>query len=352
MSDPIVSVVVPYRDRDLRRVEMLIESLRRYTNTSFEFIVSDYGSGKKYRYALEELRDRLGFIVARSEAQGLPWNRAHAINNGVRKAQGPLIAVVDVDMVFHDEVMDHVAETIHDDEAWFIESIWPQGPKRDPLKGVRNRSAGVFQMLHRSWFERLDGFCEDFEFWGAEDHDWLGRLGSAGCRIRWLTADQFKLTHTWHPWENNTVKRPFTAVAEALEIEIRNDWRFYRNPDWGRLLSVEDRPVLSIEPAAEGRRISVFGRSPSEWVAEAKQLLESGYWVRLELGPRLPLRALTRFSNMPLSLQNLFSRFSLKIEYMINGSLESALMLRKIVGKEKVDVSISDDLRSIVMVMK
>ncbi|HUX38446.1 MAG TPA: glycosyltransferase [Rectinemataceae bacterium] len=352
MSDPIVSVVVPYRDRDLSRVEALLSSLRLHTKTPFEFIVSDYGSRDDYRSKLDALRGRMEFRVARSEARGLPWNRSHAINNGVRVAQGRLVVISDVDMVFHDPVVDHLAGTIKEDEAWFLESIWPQRPNANPLKGVRNRSAGVFQMLHRAWFERLDGFCEDFEFWGAEDIDWLGRLERAGCRINWLTADQFRLTHSWHPWENNAVKRPFSAVADALKIEVRNGWQPYRNPDWGRLLTLDDRPILRAEGAEAECEMVVPGRHAWQWVAEAKRLLESGRRLRFELGPRMPRRALTRWSAGPLALQYLFNRFSLRIEYLINGSLESILMLRDVLGRENVDISIGDDQERVVMVMR
>ncbi|NNM67401.1 MAG: glycosyltransferase [Spirochaetales bacterium] len=352
MSEDKLSFVVPYRDRDVSRIENLLNSIRMTTNFPFEFIVSDYGSQPAYAQRLLQSAEKSGYRVARSEAQGLPWNRAQAINNGVRSSQAPLIVVVDADMEFADRSIEYLVSRIQKDEVWFFESLWPQSPRQDPRRGLVGRSPGAFMMLGREWFERLQGMCEDFEFWGAEDTEWLGRLEGAGCRVQWLSHHDFLLFHTWHESDNSTVRRPFTAVSEAVEIECRTVWKGYQKKDWGRCLTLAERPVL---PAMRREDVVVLDTQVSEqavWLRLLKEHLDQGLCVRLELGPRVIPRALTRFAGLWKSVENFANRFSLKFEVTVNGRLETVLSLRKVIGPEALDVFIAPDYSFVYLVLK
>ena len=352
VSEVKLSFVVPYRDRDITRIEKLLSSIRATTQVPFEFIVSDYGSQSECYQILLQRSEGLNFRVVRSEAQGLPWNRAHAINNGVRTSSAPLIVVVDADMIFVDRSIDFLLSKIQEDEVWFFESYWPQNARQNPRKGRVGRSAGAFMMITRDWFERLQGMCEDFEFWGAEDTEWVGRLEGAGCRVRWLKHQEFSLFHTWHKPENSLIRRPFTAVTEALAIECRTIWKVYENPEWGRLLKPTDRPVLSAMQGSDVVLLDTQNDEQSVWLRTLKQHLIQGHCVKLLLGPRVVPRALMRFAGLWKFVGNLINVFSLQLEVTVNGRLETVLTFRKIIGAESLDLFIASDYSSVYMVLR
>jgi glycosyltransferase involved in cell wall biosynthesis len=93
---PLVSVVIPTRDRvDLLRA--CVESIRsRTTYPSYEIVIVDNGSAdpEAVRY-LEALAASSGARVVRSDA---PFNYAALCNLGVREARGPLVALVNNDV--------------------------------------------------------------------------------------------------------------------------------------------------------------------------------------------------------------------------------------------------------------
>lgn len=339
---PELSVVVPYRNRDLSRISQLHQSIQRHTKVPFELVVSDFGSQEPYQSQLAQLAQRENFRVVRSETQGLPWSRSKAINTGVRQAQAPLVAIVDADMVFHDSVLDHVVSTIGSQEVVFLESLWPQSPKTDPFRGRVHRSYGVFQVLRAEWFTKLNGFCEDIEFWGGEDNEWVRRLVAAGVELRWLTTQQFKLTHTWHPQENNPVTRPFTAVTETLRIEIANLVTPYQNPDWGRPVEREERPILMALTQKDAVWFDLGDEPLAGRVPEVASALRSGALVSLQLGHRVQPRRFTPWAPALLKLQDLFGPFSLRLDYKVSAQLEEFLTLVSILGKRNVDVYIDE----------
>lgn len=339
--NPRLSIVVPYRNRNLGRVRALWGSLKATTSVPFEFIVSDYGSLNPFATDLRSLAQAEGFRVVRSEAAGLPWSRARAINTGVRQALAETVVILDVDMVLHGPALDHVASNLADNEALFLESLWPQGPKKDPFRGRLHRSHGVFMAVQARWFHELHGFCEDLKFWGGEDNDWVRRLVQAGVKPRWLTTDQFKLVHTWHPQENNPVTRPYTAVADTLRIEMRNLVAGYRNPDWGRAILREERPVLDRLDESSPWTVSGEAGPLMDRVAEIAAVVAQGRLVRIDLGPRVPPRKLTGASSLLLRFREGFELFSLTLGYQVSGRLEEVLTLADLLG-DQADLYLDD----------
>lgn len=310
----------------MARLDALFCSVTNHTKLAFDFVVSDYGSSEPYRSQLVALASQRGFRVVRSEAQGLPWSRARAINTGVRQAQTPLVAVLDVDMVIHDNVFDHVASVIGPTDVYFLESIWPQSARANPLKGVVNRSYGVFHVLHTDWFSRLHGFCEAIQFWGGEDNDWVRRLTRAGAQIHWLETKDFKLTHTWHAWDNNPVTRPFTAVVDTLHYEMANLVTEYRNENWGKALRTEDRPILAAL-SRESVDFELGNGTLMSRVPEVVEAFRSGRLVKIVFGDRISPRRFTSLAPRLLALRGWFEPFSLRLEYSVSAQLEESLTL-------------------------
>ena len=346
-----VSVVVPFRDRDVARIWNLVNSIRSQHSSSPEIIVSDYGSLPEFRDSLEALRADLDIKVVRSETAGYPWSRAHSINNGVRAATHDHIAVVDADMVFMDPVLDHCVGIASRDKVIFCESIWPQSPTQHYNRGLRFRSSGVFQFIERRWFFELEGFDEAIEFWGGEDNDWTRRLSIAGAHMVWLQGDTHRIVHTWHESDNTVFARPISAVWGTLRREILNTQEGLNNPDWGRCVTNEERPLLreGSPPCANGgiEMVSVFPESLLERLSEIAARLREGKTLELEIGPRLSPRKLQRFGPSLLRMRRFFEKFALDLVPSINDNLDVFLTVRSAWKNILRDYYISSDLKTV-----
>ncbi|NNM55442.1 MAG: glycosyltransferase [Spirochaetales bacterium] len=345
-----INIIVPFRNRSPEILEQLWLSLCEKTSVPFEFVVSDYGSHPEIAEKLNELASRRGFRIVRSETQGLPFSKAKAVNVAVKETKLPWILHVDADMVFFQTQLEALVGYLDESQVLLAESYWPQSSRQKPKNGKVFRSPGVFLLLHRNWFERLDGFCESFEFWGAEDSEWLDRLILAGCRPRWLTTQEITLYHSWHTRENSRIYRPYTAETRALEIQVENIWKGYRNNRWGTLVTSKDRPVLS--RMGEAIEIDLFQKKETEWVGQLKSLLNQGRCVKLNLGPRKIKRIFSAFQRIAYAFDGLFNLFGLRLDYATNDNLEKFLSLRKMVGPELLDMYLEADYSSIFVVQR
>ncbi|GEM_PF-4087039 len=341
-----IDIVIPFRNRSLARLSSLAQSFDSAHKTRLNYVLSNYGSTHPSEAELVLSREKKGVQVVSSSTQGLPWSRAHAINNGVRASDSEWLCILDIDMIVMDPVLDFLAENPDPAKVYFLESIWPQSARQTWKRGRRHRSYGVFQFIHRSWFDKLHGFDERMEFWGDEDNDWGGRLKQAGAEIVWLSSHDYRLVHTWHPWENNPIHRPKTAVWKSLQLQMQNLIQEYRNPSWGACLSITDRPILPLFDVGN-TPAETFEIAPGEWMSTLPEIsgrLKEGVLIEVNWGPRRLARKLVKWEGW----KNLFARFAeatgLEIQPLVNHNLEGFLLSRDLFGRHLCDYYLKDDL--------
>lgn len=345
-----ISVVIPYRNRPLNRVLALVTSFRNQTasdqSIAMEFILSDYGSTNPNHSEVAQFCAENDIYHVVSIADGLPWSRAHAINNGVRAASSEWLCIVDVDMVLMDPVFGHIGDRLDKNVAWFLESIWPQSVRQDYKKGVVNRSYGVFQVVHRDWFFDLNGFDERIEFWGGEDIDWVRRIERKGGLVNWLSASQFRLVHTWHEWENNPLKRPASAIWKTLELELLNLISDIENPGWGRLVGAQERQILP-RMTTVVTTLSLEQNRYQDSFVEIVGRLRNGELVKLDLGSRPEKRRLSAFQPLFRPLKNRLVAFGLELRPMVNYNFENFLSSRQVLNDVIQDYFMEEDMQTI-----
>ena len=192
---PLISVVVPYRDRT-RYLPDCLEGLARQTYRALEVVIADDGSTSAD--ALERLRDL--------QSRSWPWplrvvhlehgGLGPARNGGWRSAVGELVTFIDDD----DVAFDHLVETLwrarvisgadvavggarffHGDGApsahtGDVVRISLCEPRELGL--ISNQYGGPVNLWPRSLLERLGGFHAQVEDW-----DLLARATFAGARL-------------------------------------------------------------------------------------------------------------------------------------------------------------------------
>ncbi|WP_320672480.1 glycosyltransferase family 2 protein [Patulibacter defluvii] len=205
MPAPLVSVVVPTRDRP-ERLARLLDGLRAQTLGAerIEVIVCDDASAEPAVAALLDAAVARGDLALRVLRQERPRGPAVARNRGWRTATAPLVAFVDDDCVPQPRWLEALLDgwqtgTADGDPALALvqgrvlpdPAEYPQrfGPFSTTLwvheAGPRFETANI--AYPRALLERLDGFDESLVIAG-EDTDLGWRAIEAGARVIWAGA--------------------------------------------------------------------------------------------------------------------------------------------------------------------
>ena len=106
----MISIVVGFRNREIERVKRSLDSLAKQTYTDFEIIFVDYGSDTSIATEIEKLVTSYKFIkYVYSDTRGWFWNRAHALNTGVKIASGNVILFFDIDLILESNFLKNLS---------------------------------------------------------------------------------------------------------------------------------------------------------------------------------------------------------------------------------------------------
>lgn len=255
-----LSLVFGFKNRDGLRVRRCLDSLVAQELDQFEVIFVDYGSESKCREEIEPIVKSYPFVrYVYCETRGQPWNRAHALNIGIRLAHADLVMTSDIDLIFSEFSLKNMVDgydgksTLHAVCYYLPQGFdgWKNLSANQPGYGKPNKAAlGLLLLLPKSIYMRLGGFDEFYQFWGREDADMEKRLNKIGFNTRFLNIEEFPLYHQWHSVQNHTTssfmptgywsKAQFHFVQYA-NVETRNE-----PAGMGRLIEKWERPSLVI----------------------------------------------------------------------------------------------------------
>lgn len=163
------------------------------------------------------------------------WNISRAVNIGIRKCIGDIIAKVDADMVllpgFIDDVIGAgdrfcVAPVKRQAVGQCIDEVLEM-----PIWGDLNAwywPCGGWQSAPREFWFDLHGYDEDMIFYGAEDTDMWNRAHEAGIPIEIVDP----IMHRWH--ESKAHDWAFFHVGNAKLREHRRRDAMRNRRGWGK----------------------------------------------------------------------------------------------------------------------
>jgi glycosyltransferase involved in cell wall biosynthesis len=255
-----LSIVFGYRNRDTLRVKRCLDSLSEQNFSDFEVVFVDYGSDENYRNEIEKLAKDYSFVnYVYNHTQGMPWNRSHALNTGVRYAKGDYILFGDIDLIYTPFVLSELLSKA-DDKTQMYSKVYFLDEKFDRWEQLNEinlqtfelsteRGRGGVHIVKKSILESINAYDEYYCFWGVEDRDLSGRIEQLGIETQWLDNENFPVFHQWHTDVSRAKKgffpdRWWENMNIHFQLNINNPVR--NDDNWGKLYTFDDRLVYRL----------------------------------------------------------------------------------------------------------
>jgi len=247
-----ISVVIPVRDRGLNRLKIVCDYLEPQEIIK-EIIIVDYCSKKEIKLNRNKVK------VIRYN-KNTPFNKAHAINIGAKKAKGEYIMLLDADIIlpswffnsnmllqelkpnnfiYSKNVKRIKIQNVTTEEE-MKKNSWDWGEQNNSyLYKLNHTGTGGVQIFSREWFMDIRGIDENLVYYGGMDNITLCDALEDGLNLINLNSIIFHIEHDMRKEDN-------------LPKDERELAKFIRS-DRGNLLNM----MLS---SNEGNNPGYFGR--------------------------------------------------------------------------------------------
>ena len=261
----LLSAVIPFRNRDPRRLEAAIRSIASYIDDDSEIIISDYGSDDPS--IADQVARKYGATVVYTVADH--WSRSASLNAGFAAARGEIFLGADADIIWGPGSIEVASQSIKTNpdhciafECQFmghdvdIEDVLASGGtdwERYDRSSRLNPRWGVGMLFFpRRGFEATNGYESRMKTYGYEDNDFSLRLRAAGYPIRWIGGGEERAYHVWHEpvgqiaKSDSDIQRDYDANRELFA----SSRSVVRNAVGG---SFSSRPLVSVAIATKDR---------------------------------------------------------------------------------------------------
>lgn len=254
----MLSIIYPYRERDLDRIRFSLNSLCKQRNKDFLVYFVDYGSPINHASQVKDLLEDYTFVkyfYCFTEYQ--PWNKSKALNSVVKLLDTDYFFVADIDMIFHPSFIEITKKLSETREVWYFkvgflsetESINEKEFSEYKVKFESNKEATGLTLCPTKQAQTINGFDEIYHFWGSEDTDFHVRLVNAGYKVNYYDKDLVML-HKWHKTYRNkevnhlTLSLQVKGVVQFNQLHLKqavdNKVTKVNNSNWGEIISEID----------------------------------------------------------------------------------------------------------------
>ena len=208
----MISIIIGFKDRELKRVQSCLEFLDKQDNKEFELILVDYGSELSLNNRVNHICSKYSFVKCiNNNTRGMVWNRAHALNSGAAHANGDYLFFSDIDLIYDRNFTAYLSLICEEDNVYYNRVVllpkdfWPESTEliewtKYDLTSKSGR--GIFLISKKVFFENK-GFDEFFRIWGVEDNDLSKRLIANNINEKWMDMKNTRSYHLWHPAASN-----------------------------------------------------------------------------------------------------------------------------------------------------
>ncbi len=260
----MITLVLTYRNRDLRIVKKCFDSLAEQSVKNFRVFLVDYGSEASFAILLVELVNTFPFIQLIScPVQGQLWNKCRAINIALTQATSPYFLVGDIDMLFRRDFIEEMNQLKSLKETVYFKVGFLSQKESEKQLAFHNYVSNHFSteeatgitLYPTDLLKNINGYDEFYHCWGAEDSDVHIRLRNAGHEVRFYDKTVL-LLHQWHPKEyrSKSSSNPFHSKLERINhsymqsTDITKRIKVNLISEWGKIALASDYQKLLNEP--------------------------------------------------------------------------------------------------------
>ena len=257
----MISLVLTYRNRDLKIVKKSLDSFKEQSLNLFKVILVDYGSEADFTNSLKELVRIYDFIQLIScPVQGQLWNKSRAINIALRQCNSDYFFVADIDMLFRKDFIEQLTQLKSLKEVIYFKVGFLSKEESEKkglfetfkVKHYSSKDATGMTLYPTAILKEINGYDEFFHGWGAEDTDVHVRIRNLGFRVRFYETDVLML-HQWHPKSYRTKNNsaPFHDNLEKInqsylkQTQKNGVTKANQKFDWGILPDYNNYEILS-----------------------------------------------------------------------------------------------------------
>ncbi|MBZ9632364.1 glycosyltransferase [Salegentibacter sp. LM13S] len=278
----MLSIIYPYRNRDISRVKKSLDSLVEQSFRDFKVFLVDYGSSESFASKIKELCKSYDFVTYNyCNTQYQPWNKSRALNSVIKSLTSDFCFVADVDMIFHPDFVKNALKlqqpetTVYFQVGFLSPDEGVEGKKYNEFTNYRKSTSEAtgLSMFPVKVLQELRGFDEFYHFWGAEDTDMHIRLKKSGYPVKYYDKEILML-HQWHPSYRSKESKKLTEDLQIngivplnhqhLKFAIENKVRQTNIRKWGEIMSETDK--IELEGASVNFRIQTEKRQVDDFL--------------------------------------------------------------------------------------
>jgi glycosyltransferase involved in cell wall biosynthesis len=297
---PRLSIITPSYNQ-AAYLEQTIRSVLNQGYPNLEYMVVDGGSTDGSVEIIRRYEDRLAWWVSERDR-----GQSHAINKGLERATGDVIAWINSDDMYVRGAFEAIARAAQEDpEAGLYYGRCRVVDEKGDLECVRVGSLSTFEEvidLWRVWWrgrnfvqpevfwtraamDRAGRLREDLNF--VMDQEWWARLMRTGARARFVDADiacfrkqplqktsqpravadeQLRLARVWL-WEDKDA-----PIGTLHRLRMQGDW----------LYQVRFMPMIGESVRTGEGRVKRYVRALGSLAANPKIVFSRGLWSRMK----------------------------------------------------------------------
>ncbi len=256
----MITIVLTYRDRELRIAKNCLESLAYQTMMDFTVILVDYGSQEAFSTAIRELCDTYAFVkLLQCPVEDQLWNKSRAINIALKQCETPYFFMGDIDLIFSPHLIEKLVTLSKDDTTYYFQYGFldkEESLKTKPFSEYHIAFKGELSgttLFNTEQLLGINGYDEFYHGWGAEDADVLLRLKNNGNKVAFYDHETLML-HQWHPksYRSKGSKAPFHSHLEQINhayfhiAEVTKKTKANIGQEWGALPAKERYDALKL----------------------------------------------------------------------------------------------------------
>lgn len=202
----MITIIFPYRNRELMRIKKSLDSLESQTDQNFRVFFIDYGSKIQFAKEVRNLVESYSFTeYFYSYNSNQPWSRSKAINIGLKLVKTPFVFIADIDIIFRNDFIKIISNLSDLDKAYYfkvgflneVESSLDKDFEDYSIDFSSGIGAQGLSLFNFKSVEKINGYDEFLHFWGAEDIDIHERLLRTGINSIFYN-NEILLLHQWH----------------------------------------------------------------------------------------------------------------------------------------------------------